>query len=344
MPDSAAGRGFPRAETDYGMASPETASGIPYSIDWLRYTEKCSKAGLMRTIGIKVEAQGYGVDGSLAFPNMNLFRSEILGYTTTDDVNPGRLKRHLPLQWPGTEVGECHCLSLEAVSFGNAPTGPNVDGFGVFVDEELDSGEWPVSWGHVIFRAEFGPLPFVRFLDDEDAYTSPNIGELERYVRHEEVMTGREMRHPDYGVEVQEADATWSKTSQVGFVPVVEGEVTYTWYEVPYPDSVPVTAIAASLGKVNDAEFDNHSGFDANYKAETLLFYKTSPLDDWYWKNGAKYVDIKFMFRTRQWGWNEAKRRDGTIGATRKVVTATPLTTADVYESANMKNLFVSET
>jgi hypothetical protein len=242
----------------------------------------------------------------------NTFEKAILGYSTIDTVNSGRLKRYYPLRWPYRNQGSLDALSLSLPSLGKvakenvvsqSTDGPVVNMAGY--------SYWP-SAPRYHYDCQFGSLPYTRFDTDAEAYTGPTPPrELGRFIRVYEQAVPREFRTPDYGFV--RADKPDQEVLKVGFVPFIQAEVIYTWYQVPYPNGIPWQTIEDTYLKVNDDNFDGDENAEG-YLEGTLLFTKTGPLDNWYFgPGGLKYVDVIYYFTYNPIGWNNYKLADNKI-------------------------------
>lgn len=272
---------------------------------------------------------------------MQEFEEAILGWSRPDPVNLGRLNRYYPLTWPLHAQGSMDALRLSLSSAGRTMK----DNVAVNPGTALPAGSGPVvtndgiSWWPTSprnqYQCEFGPLPYSRFMTDTEAYSGGSPpGELGRFIKVYEQAVPREFRRPDYGFVIQ---GTTQEVLQIGFVPFIQAEVIYTWYQVPYPSGIPWNTIEETYLKTNNANFDNDELSDG-YLAGTLLLTKTGPLDAWYYgPGGRKYTDVVYYFTWNPGGWNRYMLADGSyVNLVRKNVPGN----MPPYLSANFNLLF----
>jgi hypothetical protein len=172
-------------------------------------------------------------------------------------------------------------------------------------------------------------------MTDTEAYAGGSPPrELGRFIKLYEQAVPREFRRSDYGFVIE---GTQQEVLQVGFIPFIQSEVIYTWYQVPYPDAVPWNTIESTYLKVNNAEFDGDE-LVVGYQQGTLLFTKSGPLDNWYYgPGGRRYVDVVYYFTRNIAGWNRYLRPDGTyVNLVRKNVPGN----VPPYASADFTQLF----
>jgi hypothetical protein len=270
----------------------------------------------------------------------NTFEKAILGYSIQDPVNADRLKRFYPLRWPYRNQGSLDALSLSLPSLGKvakenvvsqSTDGPVVNMAGY--------SYWP-SAPRYHYECSFGSLPYTRFMTDAEAYAGPSPPrELGRFIRVYEQAVPREFRTPDFGFV--RADKPDQEVLKVGFVPFIQAEVIYTWYQVPYPDCIPFLTIEDTYLKVNKFDFD-YDFMSVGYPAGTLLLTKTGPLDNWYFgPGGLKYVDVVYYFTYNPVGWNKYRLADNKIvNLHRKNVVDSNGNPIPPYLSSDFKILF----
>jgi hypothetical protein len=268
------------------------------------------------------------------------FEQAILGWSRKDPVNTDRLNRYYPLTWPLHTQG-----SLDALQLSLSPNNRTMKEVAVAPGAALPAGSGPVvnntgqSWWPTApreqYMCDFGPLPYSRFMTDAEAYSGGSPPkELGRFIKVYEQAVPREFRRPDYGFVTATNN---NEVLQIGFVPFIQAEVIYTWFQVPYGDAVPWNTIESTYLKVNDNDFDGDE-LTVGYPAGTLLLTKTGPLDNWYYGPGGKrYVDVIYYFTYNPNGWNRYMLANGTyVNLYRKNVT--PLTPP--YLSADFTQLF----
>ena len=234
----------------------------------------------------------------------------ILGWSQIDPGFPApptaRLNRNFPLTWPYRSQGSLDCIGMDQIPEGRGPSDSEAsrDGVAVKIDYENPSPyDWWSSTKKNHYACEFGPLPYSRFLDDTDAYAGMNPPrELGRFIKVFEQPVPREFRRPDFGFVTNEAVP--KEVLQIGFVPFIQADVVYTWFQVPYPDAVPWDAINDAYLTVNATDFDTDE-LTLGYPAGTLLFSRINAPDNWYWgPGGIRYVDLEFVFIYNPIGWN----------------------------------------
>lgn len=232
------------------------------------------------------------------------FEEAVLGWTRVNPTNPNRLNRNFPFSWPQMSDGSMVVSEVKLTNPGRGSSSPGggQPTVGPTLVNRTPYDYWPGTPKN-IYDATFGRVPWTRFLTDEQAYdgVSPPK-ELGRYVLIDSIYTPREFRRPDYGFVTDEA--TPKDALQVGFVPFIQAEVKYVWYQVPWPDCVPIATIQILLLRVNSTTFDA-SDYSNGWTAGTLLFTRTSSLYDYYIGPGdRKYIDIEFNFTWIPTGWN----------------------------------------
>lgn len=266
------------------------------------------------------------------------FEQAILGWSRVNAINTDRLDRFFPLSVPNHVQGSCNAQMLTVASQnrtadpdGTPAGGINPSNFG----EVSPNAWWPVSPFN-LYDCTFNQLPYSRFMTDAQAYASPSSPkELGRFIKVEEIPTAREFRRVDFGVQLDDANRT--EILQVGFVPFIQSEVYYTFFQVPYPDGVPWNAIGNAYLTVNDSNFDAQFLTDF-YLSGELLFTRVEKPDDFYFgPGGHKYVDLRYCFTWNIIGWNRVLRANGTYAnLIRKNVTPpTPL-----YLTSDFRKLF----
>lgn len=275
------------------------------------------------------------------------FEEAILGWSRIDPLYPVdpdcRLNRNFPLTWPYRSQGSLDCIKLDLKNQGRGAVEgeASFDGAAAKITytNPAPYDWWPTTRRN-IYSAEFGPLPYSRFLDDTDAYAGMNPPrELGRFIKVFEQPVPREFRRPDFGfvIDGPVVSGRSNEVLQIGFIPFIQADVTYTWFQVPYPDAVPWATIEATYLTVNNANFDGDS-LAIGYPAGTLLFSRVNAPDDWYWgPGGRKYVDLQYVFMWNPVGWNNYLKPDGTVVQLKRKNVEPP---TPPYPSADFTQLF----
>lgn len=269
------------------------------------------------------------------------FERAVMGWTQIDPVNPTRLNRNFPFPWPKEPNGALAVTELNLPNSGRGSLQQFAGDvtYGPTLTNLPPYDYWPGTPKN-LYDATFGPLPWNRFLSDAVAYAGANAPkELGRYINVEEIYVPREFRRPDYGFVTD--DAFEKNVLQVGFIPFIQAEVKYTWFQVPYSQAVPWVTIANTLLHVNSVLFDVPAvgiATGRGWPVGSLLFTRTGPLDNWYHgPGGQRYVNVEYNFTYSPYGWNNYVKADNTIVALKRkgVVPATP-----PYPSADFNQLF----
>lgn len=293
-----------------------TASGIIYYIrvNPGTYSESYIREGSQITAEVVTTWNG-----------ADQFVKELVGYTTYSGGTPDRFQRSLPLAVPYRPDLYASSVTLTAYgtydddnSFaplaypaGHEMTGSTATGKPPFYVDPYGAGAekfWP-KWTHVCYRVVFTHKIYRNLKRDDQLSNTTAAGdcpEFDRYVLKRDELNVRELRRPDVGFQTVEAKP--QTIPIVGFVPSIEKELFYTWFEVPY-EKAPRTYYESTdiLLHVNDAAWDN-------YAAGTMLYVGAKDYEVPYrGPDGSLYVDPTLHFRFNPIGWNKILRRGGTI-------------------------------
>lgn len=263
---------------------------------------------------------------AVAWDDAEDFRAEIVGHTEYDPSAPYYLSRTLPLLCPYSDSAYAH--SMQMVNYGRMPDrGTSVEDFdelviamntanGVtnrntapafFDDPVFDL--W-FTTHYAIYAVQFVRVPWI-VVNNADllaAYSATPVKgmELDRYVIRRRVNNVRELRTADYNFQPV---GTSNAINVNGFIPTVEAEIIYTWYQVPFLNA-PRTAINANRLKINSATFDNGKVFNTDgttstrpgYEPETMLFVDCRGLDmpPYQGADGGLYYDLDYVFRFKR--------------------------------------------
>jgi hypothetical protein len=291
------------------MAETATHNGKTFRVSgWPHPTREITQRGVVGSAQFVYDAPTYtsGAPTPKYIDERDLqgFEEALIGWSREDPVNIGRLNRYQPFDWPRETKG---ALAVTAMKLPNEGRGAMSEGGGApTVGPTLTNlppyDYWPGTPRN-LYTATFTALPWIRFLDDTEAYAGVSPPrELGRYIKYDMIYVPREFRRPDYGFVT---DTTPEQTAlQVGFVPFIQAEVKYIWYQVPYPEGIPYTTIYNTLLRTNATLFDGNAG-DSGWNAGTLLFTRTGSLNDYYFgPGGRKYIDVEYNFTFAPYGWN----------------------------------------
>ena len=221
----------------------------------------------------------------VAWEDAAAWKAGMLGYTE-GLVGGATYNRITPHKNPYTDKQYCIDVKLinqtmtDAQNTDRNPWAPD------FAYQNFPSGGW------VEYIATYAIYPYTILADDE---LGSSGSELSRYIRITNRSVPRERRLPTFGYETCEATPT--KIPEVGFIPFVELELTYTQFEVPL-DLVPNTAIANVGSHINEAEFEG-------YAPETVLFRGiAAPIEPYPGPSGELYTNLTYLFSYLPHGWN----------------------------------------
>lgn len=297
---------------------PVTPEGIPYqqlfqqSGGQLAYSEAFAR-----------DANQFTAFLACSWDDANDFRRELMGHTVYDPSAPDYFHRVPAMLCPYTVYARGHTMTL--VNYGRMPKDADVSFFDIeaaaaAIADGIEHGnaapafftdpgyqEWFVTH-RAIYRVEF-TRPIYQAIDDDTLfeYVSQQIGcELSRYVTRQRTNNVRELRHPDHNFKPVGQDLVLYVN---GFIPVVEAEIVYTWFQVPF-DKIPWTAINECRLKINDELFDDSwvFPFDGSdpyqrpgHEPETMLFVDVKGIDLPYaGSDGGLYADVQYLFRQKR--------------------------------------------
>lgn len=315
------------------------------------YEEFADNANLTRTL-IAVE-----------WNKRNIFRKYALGFPESKGTNQDRFRRYTPLPNPYQANQYLIALKKHSIHVGAAQAAPHGP-----LWHQHDTGT-PNGWfflpaesngmpPRIVYDAVFACPPYDIVTDDDMAANLGGLKELARFVIREKEMRARERKTPSFGYETDDAAAT--PIPEVGFLPFVDYEFTYTWCRVPLR-WIPETAIANCSLKINDTTFDYKARDDradpfeawqeGRYRAGDILFKgligKIRPYRD---PHGHFLVDLPYLF-----SWQPA---DGTGDGQLKIPTTTATSSTRwvkvrergssaspkyLYATANLNSLFRPE-
>lgn len=335
-----------------------TINGIPYDVLTDNYQERYARDANQFVVRVKV-----------AWADAADFKREILGFTEVDRGGAStKLKRTLPLLCPWTETK--YAVGMELVEYGGEPGGVGEDQeltdepLASFVsggaqlltpkiyrttDEALEGDDDLEGWwstDHAIYQIVFARPAWRDTLPDSAIDPTDAKSELKRYIRRMDQFQLRERERPDFGFETVEA--TPLPVGKVGFVPAVETEFVYVWYQIPV-SAVPRLAIQAQALHVNTTAFDPDRN---NLVAGSVLFKGARGLDQAYEAAGGSdelYVDLQYVFghriirkpdNTIVGGWNNYLKPDNTVVALRRRNVAGNV---PPYPNGTLHDLFVPQ-
>lgn len=248
------------------------------------------------------------------------FKRELLGYTEVHrGPSPPILIRTVPLLCPLTATKRA--VSARLVMYGKDPnklSDPITGGEG---EEDIDgpiyypadpdeiddtlTGWWRTE--AAVYEVVFARPPWIDTVAD-DVLDPAKPRELQRYIKIMKSWQAREKRQPDAGFETVEA--TPVTLLQVGFIPDLEIEYVFKWFQVP-KDAFPKTAVEDLLLKVNNAAW-----YNGRFAAGTMHFKGTRGETDYYEGAGAAdglFSDPEFVFAWRKTPWNKGIKADGSV-------------------------------
>lgn len=243
------------------------------------------------------------------------FAIDMLGY---DEWTSGPvLNRYLPQADP--EVNGFYCDEMQMIDIAGKPIAAD----GLDCLQYVDDSGGTQTQGMAIFSARFR-APLYKMLEDEDVLAE-DVPELMRYV----------VRTKEDAIEslvFPAATLKWKGTEKP--VPASAGILfptavyKYAWTRVPV-NAEPENAIADTLGKVNDAEFDGKDAGTLLCMPPTRRLYQAA--------NSYTYLDIQYSLNYRPQGWNWFF--DPDAGRFREVVRS-KRPEVGAYETANFARLF----
>jgi hypothetical protein len=261
------------------------------------------------------------------------------------------LQRDLPESNPFNE--QQWCSRLEQVDQGGDPAStsdasPGTGGPG----RDMLSG-WPrPMW--IKYRATFEGMPFELLTDDDAATqagsTSPaTMPELQRYVVRSRRARVREQQVPAGGWYVVPSTPPAGRIPGLTFFKrIVMADVQYTLVRWPV-SLLPITAMSASQGCVNDNLFDNGPG-GYSFPADTLLFTGWDDTNRYWDANGDWVCDLVQFYEYKltgqqtlfgipiaSYGWNYFLTPTGQAVQVSSDGTASGMVP---YNSANFNNNF----
>jgi len=220
---------------------------------------------------------------------------------TAKAVTNGYLDRWTPLPWPYSDAGDLYLTSVDKIKVhvGNAATS-SPRGEALFHRTDPMRKNWftlPTQTGlppRIVYRATFGNYPYR--IVDQDAFRAGTTNELRRNVIRERESRPRERKIPSMGFETDEVSPV--VIPEVGFVPYVDYEFTYTWVGVP-EDDVPWTAIGNHTLKINENAFDiKKDGTFGKYKKGDILFCGLAgKIRPYRGPDHSWLIDLPYVFR-----------------------------------------------
>lgn len=252
-----------------------TASGIPYEIQTLNYTEQWIPGANQTTINCRV-----------AWADSSLWVQDMVGRVRRVNGPSGyRLDRTIPEQNPFFPAQ--WCTKVEQISQGGN------------IGSDPASG-WPqTQW--CMYRATFESLQY-QILPNSPVWANPD-GELTRYVARSRKAIAKELGVPLGQFRTVSSNPDNRKAIQQGaFIALSYSDIQMTWVRLPI-DAIPLTRIQSLLGKINEYQFDT-LGDGYNFPAGTLLFAGYSDTNRYWDANGDYVVDLVYYFRENPNGWN----------------------------------------
>lgn len=296
-----------------------TKSGIPYMQHFVlaggqpAYSERFAR-----------DANAFTAYLSCNWADANDFRRDMLGYSEFDPTTPLYFARTMPEILPYTSGSYAYEMTL--VNYGRVPTDGDVATFDAEVAAAILSNGLtaanvsPAFFSDIDFDGYFSThrciykVDYARMLYpvvDNSTFLTGTGGafrgvELSRFAIIRWSNNVRELRVPDYNFLAVGGGPSIIKVN--GFIPSVESEMTFTWYQVPYR-YVPFTAINKNRLKINDAVVFDRTIFpldgsaqydDAGFETETMLFVDAKGIDIPYQgPDGGYYCDIQYLFRRK---------------------------------------------
>jgi len=234
----------------------------------------------------------------------NDFIDFTLGYTTWVRAEATRFHRVLPMasQYQNTLFADSCSMAEFGLLSGS-------------VRSSESAGKWmEVDWARyaIEFRSRKYDMATDATLDSgSNPWNTYGCKELGRYVERIARYTPEERVVNQFKLAVTNpANASDVKQiADLGFTPFYKGEIVYIWYQVPY-DAVPLDAIGACAGCVNNTNFDLKYDLAGTtlvprYTTETMLFKGLGQeLDPYPGPNGELLVDVHYLFGWQPRGWN----------------------------------------
>lgn len=261
----------------------EPNSGVKY---WVRFPDMYSEQFTKNSGGV------INVNMLVAWDDAADWKAGMLGYTE-GSVGGSSFQRRTPHLCPYTS--KLYCQSVQFVNqFASQDqlTGTTVDTLPWGRDAGRDN--WPYG-GYIEYMVTYTAYPYAIQID-ADIDNGATIPEFTRYIRKTTRSIPKERSLPALGFETCESPPQYIR--EVGFVPFIETEIVYTWFEIPIA-LVPIAAIDACSGRTNSATFDG-------YAAETVLFRGlAAPIEPYAGPSGELYTNLMYTMSYLSNGWNK---------------------------------------
>lgn len=256
--------------------------------------------------------------------------------------------RVTPIPCPYANKDELYLMSVEKVGL---HVGLDSGGKPVFATTDSLNNNYftlPTSTyfpPRIVYRAVFGNFPY-KIVNQSD-FAAGILNEQRRFVIKERETRPRERRVPSFGFETDEASPV--PIPEVGFVPFVDTEFTWTWVGVPEKD-YPETAIKTCTLKVNNATFGFlEDGTYGRYSAGDILFVgMLAKLKPYRGPNSEWLFDLPYTLRWQYAdgagnGMQKIPRTPTSADDNRWVLVRAAGTSATpryLYQTANLDTLF----
>lgn len=241
-------------------------------------------------------------------------------------------RRRQPMSCP--YAPNAYAVSMRLVAYGHRPDSGDAADYTLEADtmnvlQGVDPGRvvspfhdptiydgWPV-YHRAVYEVIYTRRPYA-ILSDQVLRDTAGVFdgmELARYVLRQKTVNVREMRMPDYNFVPEDGDETLVRVN--GFIPTVESEYVFTWYQVPF-QKIPHAAIRECRMKINQSAFDQSLTFlgdgtpysRAGFPEGTMLFIDAQDIDVPYeGADGGLYCDVRYVFRHK-----ENRRGDAVCG------------------------------